>query len=84
MSVWEWVIGGLILVFALAVVVAVLLQEGRRSGISGAIAGGADTFLSKTKARTVDAALARWTRVIAIVFFLLVLAALVVSVLLKQ
>ena len=40
----------------------------------GAITGGADTFLSKNKARSVDAFLARWTKVITIGFFALVVA----------
>ena len=34
----------------------------KRQGLSGAIAGGADTFLSKNKAKTVDAKLAKWTK----------------------
>ena len=38
-----------------------------------AITGGADTFLSKNKARSMDAFLARWTKFIAIGFFVLVL-----------
>ena len=81
MGPFEYIIGGLILVFALLLVFAILMQEGRRSGLSGAIAGGADTFLSKTKARSLDAKLARWTRFIAIGFFLLVIAAMVFAVL---
>ena len=40
----------------------------------GAITGGADTFLSKNKARSVDAFLARWTKVITVGFFILVIA----------
>ena len=39
------------LLSALAVTVIVLFQSGKRSGLSGAIAGGADTFLSKGKAK---------------------------------
>ena len=33
-------------------VVVVLLQEGKTAGLSGAISGGADTFLSKNKAKS--------------------------------
>ena len=47
------------LLSALTVTVIVLFQSGKRSGLSGAIAGGADTFLSKGKAKTMDAKLAR-------------------------
>ena len=46
----------LMAVFLTAVV---LLQEGKTSGLSGAISGGADTFLSKNKAKSWDAKLAR-------------------------
>ena len=41
----------------------------------GVVTGGADSFLSKNKARDVDAFLSRWTKVIAIGFFVLVLVA---------
>ena len=41
----------------------VLAQSGKSAGLSGAIAGGADTFLSKNKAKSWDAKLARWTKV---------------------
>jgi preprotein translocase subunit SecG len=58
-------------VFLIAVV---LLQSGKRSGLSGAIAGAADTFLSKNKARTWDARLARVTKWVAVLFLLLTLA----------
>ena len=56
------------------VIVAVLLQEGNQKNM-GVVTGGADTFLSKNKARSVDAFLSRWTKVIAIGFFVLVLVA---------
>ena len=54
-------------------VVVVLLQEGKSAGLSGAISGGADTFLSKNKAKSWDAKLARWTKWVAIVFMLVTL-----------
>ena len=50
----------------------VLLQEGRQKNL-GVVTGGADTVLSKNKARSVDAFLSRWTKVIAIGFFVLVI-----------
>ena len=54
-------------------VVVVLLQEGKTAGLSGAISGGADTFLSKNKAKGWDAKLARWTKWVAIAFVVLTL-----------
>lgn len=75
MIVAEIIIGVLIGLLALLIIAIILLQQGRRAGISGAIAGGADSFLSKTKARTMDAKLARITKYFAIAFFVLLIAA---------
>ena len=62
------------LLSALAVTVIVLFQSGKRSGLSGAIAGGADTFLSKGKAKTMDAKLAKATKWVGLAFGVLTLA----------
>ena len=51
----------------------VLAQSGKSAGLSGAIAGGADTFLSKNKGKSGDAKLARWTKWVALVFIVLTL-----------
>ena len=48
-----------------------MLQSGKSAGLSGAIAGGADTFPSKNKAKSWDAKLARWTKWVAIGFMVL-------------
>ena len=61
------------LISCLAMVLIVLFQSGKRSGLSGAIAGGADTFMTKTKAKSMDAKLAKWTKWVALVFALLTL-----------
>lgn len=68
----EFVLGGLLILFAIALVVVIMLQEGNTQGL-GTITGGADTFLSKNKARSLDAFLARWTKVFVIGFVLVVL-----------
>ena len=57
----------------LAVTVIVLMQDGKSAGLSGAISGGADTFLSKGKAKTLDAKLARATKWFALGFVVLTL-----------
>ena len=75
MGVLEIILGVLVLLISIIVIGVVLLQQGHRAGINGAISGAADTFLSKTKARTADAKLARMTKFIAIGFFVLVLVA---------
>ncbi len=60
-------------IFAVAVIAVVMLQSGKNAGLSGAIAGAADSFLSKSKATTWDARLARATKWIAILFMVLTL-----------
>ena len=57
----------------LAVIAVVMLQSGKSAGLSGAIAGGADTFLSKNKAKSVDAKLAKMTKWVAILWVVLTL-----------
>ena len=44
------------------------------SGLSGVIAGGAETFMSKGKAKTLDAKLAKMTKWFGLAFVLLTLA----------
>lgn len=61
-------------ILALALIAVVMLQSGKSAGLSGAIAGGADTFLSKNKAKSADARLAKMTKWVAIVFMVLTLA----------
>ena len=58
----------------LAVIVIVMLQSGKSAGLSGAIAGGADTFMGAGKAKTMDAALAKATKWVALLFVVLTLA----------
>ena len=55
----------------LILIAVVLLQSGKSAGLSGAIAGGMDTFLSKNKAKSWDAKLALWTKWVAIAFIVL-------------
>ncbi|MBQ9106857.1 MAG: preprotein translocase subunit SecG [Clostridia bacterium] len=79
MSVFEIIVGSILILFSLVIIAVILLQQGRRAGISGAISGAADTFLSKNQARTMETKLARWTKYICIGFLLLVLASNVVA-----
>ncbi len=72
MTAMEIVFGIVLLLAALAIIIVVLLQEGSQKNM-GVVTGGADTFLSKNKARSVDAFLSRWTKVIAIGFFIFVI-----------
>ena len=78
MGVLDIVMGIILIIFSIVIIAVVLLQEGRQANI-GAISGAADSFLDKGKARTLDAILAKWTKIIAGVFFVLVLVAMLIS-----
>ncbi len=80
MNIADYILGVIIAIFALIIIAVILLQEGRHKGLSGTIAGGADTFLAKGKARAVDAVLAKWTKYIAIIFFVLMIATNIVAI----
>jgi preprotein translocase, secG subunit len=78
MNVWEIIIGAVLILFSLLIIAVVLLQQGRQANL-GAIAGAADSFMEKGKARTMDAMLSKWTKVISITFFVLVFAGMLVT-----
>ena len=61
------------LLSGVALTVIVLMQSGKSAGLSGAIPGGAETFLSKGKAKTLDAKLAKATKWFALAFVVLTL-----------
>ncbi|MFR6064814.1 MAG: preprotein translocase subunit SecG [Eubacterium sp.] len=72
---YHYVFGAVLILVSIIIIAVVLLQEGRSQNLSGAIAGGAETFLGKTKARTIEAKLERITKWLIIAFFVIVLAA---------
>lgn len=69
----KFVLAFAVIIVSLAIIVAVILQESKSQGLSGAIAGGADSFFGKNKGRTVEAKLAKITKVLAVLFFVLAL-----------
>jgi preprotein translocase subunit SecG len=62
------------LICGLLLIVAVLFQSGKSQGLSGAIGGISDSYMTKTKAKSMDARLARATKWIGAVFVVLTLA----------
>jgi len=55
-------------VFSVVLIAVVLLQSGKTAGLSGSIAGGAETFFGKNKANTLDGIFEKATAVVAILF----------------
>ncbi len=72
---YEILLGVILIITSIALVAIVLMQEGRSDGLSGAIAGGAETFFGKNKGRTMEQKLVKITKVLAIAFFVLTLLA---------
>ncbi|MDP4181419.1 MAG: preprotein translocase subunit SecG [Bacillota bacterium] len=70
MSILSIVVNIFHILFAVSLIVIVLLQSGKQAGLSGAIAGGAETFFGKNKGRTIDALLSKYTTVAAIFFII--------------
>ena len=69
----------LLLLVDLFLITVILLQEGKTAGINGSISGGADTFLSKNKAKSLDAKLARATKWVGALFLVLTLILLILG-----
>jgi len=55
-------------ILSVVLVAIVLFQSGAQQGLSGSIAGGAETFFGKNKARSLDGILAKCTAVVAFLF----------------
>lgn len=61
----------LFVIVSLALVVLVLMQEGKSAGLTGSINGMADTYWGKNKGRSLEGKLVKITRILVIVFFVL-------------
>lgn len=70
MSVIQIIVSIFHIIFSLSIIVIVLFQSGKSAGLSGAIAGGAETFFGKNKGRTLDALLSKYTSVAAVMFLI--------------
>ena len=69
----EFILGLVLAVLSLGLVVAVLMQPGKDKRLSGAIAGGADTFFAKGKAGRLDKTLGKITVAMCVLFFVVIL-----------
>lgn len=64
----------LLVIVSIALIIVVVLQTSKTTGLSGAISGGAETLFGKQKARGIDLVLHRLTVVLSVLFFLLTLS----------
>lgn len=73
MTTIQYVLAIVLIILCVAIVAVVLMQESRSAGLSGAIAGGADTFFGKGKGKSMEKKLEKITKIFAIIFFVLTL-----------
>ena len=58
-------------VLGIAISVVILMQEGKSNGLGSAIGGMADSYWSKNKGRSMEGALVKSTKFLAILFIVL-------------
>ena len=58
---------------SVALIIIVLLQSGKEAGLSGALAGNSDTYMSKGKGKNMDQVLASATKWVALAWIVLTL-----------
>jgi preprotein translocase subunit SecG len=73
MSPIQIVLGIIQIVFCIILITVIILQEGKSAGLSGSIAGGAETFFGRNKGRTIEAKLEKWTTAVAVGFIVVTL-----------
>ncbi len=68
-----------LLLMGIFLVIAVLMQHGKSHGLSGTIAGGAETFFGKDQGGRIDRWLGRMTTIVGIIFVVVVVAVYVIQ-----
>ncbi len=71
----EIVLSVVLSIVSVALIIIIMLQSGKESGLSGALAGGSkDSYLNKNKRGSMDQKMASMTKWIALLFCVLTLA----------
>ena len=71
MEVLRGIVTVIYVLLCIALIVVVLMQEGKSAGLSGAINGVADTYWGKNKGRSMEGALEKFTKFAAVAFMVL-------------
>ncbi|MBQ8382525.1 MAG: preprotein translocase subunit SecG [Clostridia bacterium] len=79
MEVLSVILGVLLILVALAIIAAVLLQSSKNARQSGVVSGGAEAFFGKSKGKAIDRKLNRITLVLCLVFAALVITMYIVQ-----
>jgi len=70
---YQILLGVVTIVTSITITVLVVLQESKSSGLSGVIAGGAENLFGKSKGRSFEDKLVKYTKYLTGVFFALTL-----------
>ncbi|MBR5314548.1 MAG: preprotein translocase subunit SecG [Clostridia bacterium] len=73
MGTLDYVLGGILLVAAVFLIIAVLMQQGKSKGLGAVGGGSSDTFYGKTKGKSWDKMLSKLTTIVGIFFVVIVL-----------
>jgi len=71
MEVLRGIVTVIYVLLCIALIVVVLMQEGKSAGLSGAINGMADTYWGKNKGRSMEGTLEKVTKILAALFIIL-------------
>ncbi|MDR1260666.1 MAG: preprotein translocase subunit SecG [Oscillospiraceae bacterium] len=75
MGIYEYIVGGLALVFSIFLIIVIMLQESNTKGLASVTENTSDSFYNtKSKSRTADAKLAKLTKISTILLILSVVA----------
>ncbi|MBP3381418.1 MAG: preprotein translocase subunit SecG [Clostridia bacterium] len=78
MGVLEIILGIVLIVLAVVIVLMIMKQEGNENGVN-VISGNNNSFMDKSKPMTMSDRLAKWTKWVAGIFFVLVLVAMLIT-----
>lgn len=79
MNVLDYVLGGILLLAAVFLIIAVLMQQGKSKGIGAVSGGSSDSFYGKTKGKSWDKTLSKLTTIVGIIFVVVVLMVYIVQ-----
>ena len=71
MEVLRGIVTVIYVLLCIALIVVVLMQEGKSAGLSGAINGVADTYWGMNKGRSIEGTLEKITKILAALFIII-------------
>lgn len=74
MEILKTALTGIYVLAALAIIIVVLLQEGKSAGLGSAFATNQESYWNKNKKHTLEGKFERWTKITAGIFVVLAIA----------